>query len=584
MILRFCPLISLALLLTPEVQASDDASGDALRGAQTNIEAMDGDTSAPPRRSRGEELKRLQRILDELSDERPQPDDFRALDPGSRDNQRASKTRSPEDKNDTQQTVLLEPIPQRPDLIGQSHPRSDNSSFLDPVDIWEVSAVPPATDAGRNAGRGPAAARPQTPIRKGDTTLHDVDTDIDRDDDDDTSPPGPPAPSEGYTFRPFAETTLGYSTNAAGNADGKKSIFLRPAVGFFLRSHWSRHALNVDAETGYTHYFAQREVSTPHVRLDADGRIDVSEDTHIDLDVHYSLARERATRFNLQNRKVRKPTLVHNTALDARITRQFDQTTLSLRGAVKTVDYRDEDILIASIPAPGGAIIARPVAFSRDSLEALVALRASMGNETGVTPFIEAELSRHILRGSSPDKSSNTTFHTARVGATLDIKEWLSGEVALAYEWMNFSFDGIPGKHTWAADVDLTWTVSPLTRVDTNAFAHFLPSTQTNVFGTLTYGGDVALSHDLHRDVAIEIGLAYRVDFDYLSVSPIFAGGGAVPKRRTLRTFSAHAGLHYMPSPTVAISPQYSYTYHSSSIDRESSGEHRIGLRVRLQR
>ncbi len=585
------------------VMAADKLTPEELRGSQLQ-EPDVMDIAEPGREPLAQQSKQeqLRRIRRELMEQPQQPEDFSTLDP-TRGDPGEGPSAAPIPSSQVQAPVRLRPDNERdpidealaerarrPELLAGAHLPDDSDPILDNVNIWDA---PPERDLSPVYKGDPTPQPAPQPPTMDTIAASEEGTDAewvgsqelpptDQEGHDEPSHE-PDLEGQGLRFMPFWEGEFGYTTNAASKPDGRHSVFARSTVGFGLRSNGERHAFNADVDVGRLHYFSQNEASTTQVGVDLSGRLDFSQNTTTDFAASYAFEKERNSRFKLQPARMAKPSYVHKTSVEAALRHQFETGSVTLRGQIRVINYEDPDILIATVPGGPMGFTMVPVQFSRDSLDGSLALRLSLEHSDTFQPFVEVAIGRYILRGKSPDKSSNATLYAGRVGARFNLASSLRGEARFGYEPLVFSTPGVPRAEAYAGALHMTWTPSDLTTLDLGIASRFVPSTQTGIFGVTQYRMGLSLNQMLRRALALELDATYDIDFERIATSPAFTGGVAIPQRRTLRTFTVNTGIVYQPDPRIEVKPEYTYEHVHSSFAGESHKEHRIGLRVRLQ-
>ena len=105
-----------------------------------------------------------------------------------------------------------------------------------------------------------------------------------------------------FTLFPAIELIGGYDTNPAHVPGGGGASLYTVAPELQAQSNWSRHELKADLRGSYTGYSpdATPTLSRPNFNGKVDGRIDVTQDTRIDLGTRLLVATDNPGSPNLQ--------------------------------------------------------------------------------------------------------------------------------------------------------------------------------------------------------------------------------------------------------------------------------------------
>ena len=88
-----------------------------------------------------------------------------------------------------------------------------------------------------------------------------------------------------FLLFPSLDLSTAYSTNPEHVPGGQPSAYAVAAPELKVQSDWARHSLSADFSGSYTQYFAdlQPSLNVPYMNSKIDGRVDVTRDTQINL-------------------------------------------------------------------------------------------------------------------------------------------------------------------------------------------------------------------------------------------------------------------------------------------------------------
>ena len=320
----------------------------------------------------------------------------------------------------------------------------------------------------------------------------------------------------------------------AEETDTDSDIILALTPRARLSSHWSRHALSLEAGGTFPKYrdgdHSSEEVNTGFAR--AYGRYDVGANTSVSGSAGIAHAVESRLDPDAPAQGV-NPVEYDSSDLSAGVTHNFSRFQVSASAAHSEYNYDGPQ---------------RFRDFTQD----------------GVTGRVEAQVSPRIglLLEATTDKRDydnspefNSEGQTYLVGATLHLTDLLRGRLAVGQ--FNRDYDGTPGnsfsESGLAIDANLEWYVTRLTTVTVTGSRNSedtIGATTANPYVATRYG--VRVDHELLRNLIVGAGVQFgNRDYDGI----------------TLKDDVTHfdAGADYLISRRWAIRARYDHDELDSS-------------------
>src|SRR5262249_23599149 len=136
-----------------------------------------------------------------------------------------------------------------------------------------------------------------------------------------------------FLLRPALEVMTGYDTNPARSANNPKgSPQLTVAPELLGTSDWERHQLDIAIRRAYYYYPDVSFAGRPNVDARADGRIDVSKDTRIDVQGRYIVSTDYPGSPNVAAADLAKLPIYTDVGTTLGVGQRFNRLDLSLKG------------------------------------------------------------------------------------------------------------------------------------------------------------------------------------------------------------------------------------------------------------
>lgn len=367
-----------------------------------------------------------------------------------------------------------------------------------------------------------------------------------------------------FTLFPAIELSGGYDTNPSQSPDGKGATLYTVAPELRAQSNWSRHELKTDLRGSYTGYSPDSDpsLSRPNLNGKADGRIDVTRTTRIDLGGRVKVGTDNPGSPDLQAGLAKLP--IYTTfGGSAGLGQKFNRVDLSVKGDAERTFYQRSELT-------NGATVSND---DRNYNEYGVTLRGGYELSPGVTPFLEAraDTRKHDLDFDSSGYQRNSNGLTGKAGTTFELSRMLTGEISLGYTRRTYDDPRLENLSGLIGDASLVWTANSLTTVKLTAASSVGESTVAGVSGVLFRDVGVEVDHAFRRWLIGSVKLGFGLeDYDGLD--------------RTDKRFSAGAGLTYKLNRFVQIKGDFRQDWVRSNVSGNDYTASVFMLGLRLQR
>jgi hypothetical protein len=345
-----------------------------------------------------------------------------------------------------------------------------------------------------------------------------------------------------FTLLPAIEIAGGRTSNVAGKTDGRGALLWQVAPELVGRSDWSHHALSFELRGTDTVAPSDRDYDRPGFRAALRGRIDLGDETRIDVATGWNRDRQTASKSDDPNSTRIGADLTTRTA-SLGVTRDVGLVALTLRGDVERADYVGGSTVSG---APLGAEV-------QDNVRYTAALRGTWGPTAPLRPFVEVRVSKRdwdeALVGGAP---RDATGQAAVAGLTADAGPMLRGEIATGWGVDRPDHGPLGSIGGWLLDGTLTWSPDRLTAVKFDAKTSFDPTTNAGSPGAVVRTAAVTVERAVRRDLVASLGTTYStrgyVGIDRDERDLIVSTGLTWKVNRNLRTFVRGSFEHFTSS------------------------------------
>jgi hypothetical protein len=377
-----------------------------------------------------------------------------------------------------------------------------------------------------------------------------------------------------FLIKSVLELRGGYDTNPGRLATPVGAPFWVVAPEFLAVSDWERHALVADLRGSFTGYgnslpptidgaisSAPTNINRPDFLGHVDGRLDVTEDTHIASQVRLRVATDNPGSPNIQAGLASYPvyaTFGGTLGVDQR----FNRLQLSGGGTVDRTVYQNSTLTDGTISSNDDRNFNQYGGIGRVSYELM----------PGLKPFVEAEGDSrfHDQFLDNNGYARNSSGGYAKAGTSFEFSRLLTGEISVGFAARNYvdpRLDRLQGLLTASS---LIWTATPLTTAKFYSTTSIDETIVPGVSGVLTHTYTFEVDHDFRRWLTA-IGKFTYGTYDY-------QGDG-----RFDRTYSLEGDLIYKLTRSLWIKGTLQRNILDSNVVGASSASTVVMLGVRLQ-
>lgn len=366
----------------------------------------------------------------------------------------------------------------------------------------------------------------------------------------------------GFLLFPSIELGVGYDDNIGrANTAETESYGLTVDPELQLRSQWSRHELNFNAQAQAIFYEADSDLDYTDYAVGVDGRVDIGSSTNVEARASYSELNEELRTATIPTLAA-EPVEYTSIELGAQLNQRFNRLTAELEGTFLDLDYDD-------VPSLGGGIIDND---ARDRATTVGRLRIGYDVNPGVNVFVEGAVNEVDYDQSPPAVAVNRDSDGYRVGAgvSFDITKVMIGEVVVGYLEQDYDSVALADVDGLAAEVAVSWFVTPLTTIRLDAASEINQSDTTGSGGMLSQSVALAVDHELMRNIIVSVGVDFENnDFEGLA------------REEDVTGFDISA--EYLINRNMSVKGGYRYEERDANIVGRDYERNQIGITLRLQ-
>ena len=306
-----------------------------------------------------------------------------------------------------------------------------------------------------------------------------------------------------FLVKSAVEVSAGYDTNPGRTIVPKGLPFWVVAPEFLAVSDWERHALVADLRGSFTGYggslpptidgaisSAPTDVNRPNFIGHIDGRLDVTEDTHITAEARLLLSTDNPGSPNVQAGLANYP--IYTTFGGTfGIDQNFNRLEVAAGGTVDRTVYQNSTLTDGSLSSNDDRNFNQYGGIGRVSYELTPALK----------PFVEVEGDTrvHDLQLDRNGFARDSDGGYVKGGSTFEFTRLLTGEISIGYaarDYVDPRLNRLEGLLTAAS---LTWSVTPLTTAKFYSDTQIGETTLPGTSGVLVHTYTVEADHDFRR-------------------------------------------------------------------------------------
>jgi hypothetical protein len=310
-----------------------------------------------------------------------------------------------------------------------------------------------------------------------------------------------------FLLRPALEVLAGYDTNPARvpNAKGSPAFTIAPElVG---RSDWERHEFDIAIRGAYYYFPEVSFADRPNLDARANGRIDVSKDTRIDVQGRYLVSTDYPGSPNVAAADLAKLPIYTDLGATLGLGQRFNRLDVSLKGTIDRIDWQDS-LLTDGIHQSNA---------DRNYDQYGTRLRGSYEVLPGLKPFaeVDADTRVHDLKIDRTGADRDSDGVAVKAGTTFEFTRTLTGEISVGYLNRYYVDPTLPNIHAPLLDAALIWAATGLTTVKFAAKTTVDESVLQRVSGVLRHDNGIEISHALRRWLIATTKFGYEID-DYI--------------------------------------------------------------------
>ncbi|HVZ53226.1 MAG TPA: outer membrane beta-barrel protein [Pseudolabrys sp.] len=376
-----------------------------------------------------------------------------------------------------------------------------------------------------------------------------------------------------FLWFPALELSAAYNTNPGQTPTGSGSTVYTIAPELRGQSDWSRHELKVDLRGSYTDYNPDQTpgLSRPFFSGRVDGRVDVTRDTHIELNTRTLITTDNPNNPNLPADLAKLPLyIVFGGGVGLRQT--FNRFELLVKGDVQRTAYQNSEL------TNGQTVSNEDQNYNQYG----GTLRGSYELTPGVKPFLELEADTRIhdlyTDSSGFHRDSNGGYGT--VGTTFEITRLLTGDIAGGYMQRDYVDPRLGTIGGPIGSGSLLWTADALNTVKLTATATIGESTIPDVPGVLSRDIGMQYDHAFRRWLIGTVKAGFGTD---LYPNAITGASGQTSDRLDKRYYVA-VGATYKLNPMVQVKGEVREDWLHSNVESADYNATTFTLGMRLQR
>lgn len=365
-----------------------------------------------------------------------------------------------------------------------------------------------------------------------------------------------------FVLKPALSETFNHERQKTGGRSESRS-FIETGLKGSLTSDWSRHQLSVTGEGVLQNNTSGEGEEEPRADIDAELRLDLSDQTTARLTAGYSFEREDANDPNaIANAETQSGVNIYR--LGAAVERDYGLIRGSLGVDFERRTYGDVEL-------DNGTTLS-----VEDRNRNIGILDARVGYELSpaLIPFLEASVgkSNYDLREDALGFERSYHSYAGRAGLEVDLGEKLNGELALGYETYRFDDDRLGDLRGFSADGRVNWSPQRGTDVLFGLATYLDPSTTPGDAGSINYELTNIVTRELRSTLVARLSNSLTLRN--------YPSDATSSDEATWRT---SAGLTWDMTRYLALTGDVSYE--RTNRDRgESTDTARIGVGLTLRR
>ena len=307
----------------------------------------------------------------------------------------------------------------------------------------------------------------------------------------------------GFLVKSAVEISGGYDSNPGRLNEPKGLPYWVVAPEFLAVSDWDRHALVADLRGSFTGYggslpaiqdgaiaSAPTNVDRPFFTGHVDGRLDVSEDTHLTSEVRLLVSTDNPGSPNVQAGLAKFPiytTLGGTFGVD----QNFNRLEIAAGATIDRTSYQNSTLTDGETSSNDDRDFNQYGGIGRVSYELTPAIK----------PFVEVEGDSrvHDLQLDRNGYARDSSGGYAKAGTTFEFTRLLTGDVSIGWASRDYVDNRLNRLQGFLTSASLTWTATPLTTAKLYSTTSIDETTLAGASGVLTHLYTVEVDHDFRR-------------------------------------------------------------------------------------
>jgi hypothetical protein len=294
-----------------------------------------------------------------------------------------------------------------------------------------------------------------------------------------------------FILLPSLDFSGAASTNPEHVPGGPPAAYVVAAPELIVRSDWERHALTADIAGSWTQFTQDLvpSLNVPYMNARVDGRIDVSRDTQINLQLRGIINTDNPGSPNTQFGVAQLP-INFDVGETVGVTQQFNRLTVSVKGMFDRTTYNPSLLTDGEYSTNADRNFDQYGGVARFAYE----------YDPGLRPYVQFEGDQRVH--DEPFDRNNLQRESvggaAKIGAAVNMFGSLTGEMAIGYVERIYKDPTLPIVTGVVGDGALLWQPSALTSAKLSATSQVYETTVNNA------------SAQFSRDLTLEVDHAFR--------------------------------------------------------------------------
>ena len=295
-----------------------------------------------------------------------------------------------------------------------------------------------------------------------------------------------------FVLLPSIDMSAGYSTNPERAPGGPPSAYGVVTPELRVASLWANHSLTADIIGAWTQYAngdLLPSLNVPFLNAKVDGRVDVTRDTQLNLEVRYLINTDNPGSPNLQAQLAKLP-LNFDVGDTIGVAQQLGRMTVSFKGTFDRATYNPSQLTDGTTSSNDDRNFDQYAGIGRVGYEL----------DPGLKPFIEVEADQriHDLQFDMNGFDRDSKGASISAGSAFNLFGSLTGEMAMGYIERWYQDAALENINGVIANGAVLWEPDGLTSVRLGAVSQIYETTL------------IGASGEFSRDVNIEVDHAFR--------------------------------------------------------------------------